>query len=205
MSSTFKSIITNPFVIGGTTLGVCGITAAVIYSKNRPKTDAEVALERDKEANLTQLKLKEMENKRAMDEFKEIEETKRQAKEQEERTKRLELEMERERQKAIENEKQRAWEKDMAINASPDYWQAQKAKNIAVEQSKLAEKELENRERIARIQADADKSAAEANAKAVREASYIDLRRQESTDRRETAKVQAITQGLASVINGRNS
>ena len=201
MNDTLKNIITNPFVIGGTALGAGAVTAAVIYAKKRPKTDAEIALEKEKEANAQALKLRELEIKKSMDELAASEETKRQAKEQEERTKRAQIELEKLKEENAEAERQWTREKD----APQGYWDREIARVKADKEQAAMEKELETQKEIARLQADAVKSEAEANAKAAKEAAWRDIRRQESSDRMEAAKVQAITNGIAAVVTGKNN
>ena len=201
MNATLKSIITNPFVIGGTIAVAGAVTAAVIYAKKRPKTDAEIALEKEKELHEQELRLKEVEAKRALEEVEKQEETKRQAKAEEESTKRVDSELQLVKEKNAEAARVREWEKNM-----PDaYWHYKEAEAVAAKQASLAEKELNNQKEIARIQADAVKSEAEANARAAKDAALMGLRRQESADRADTAKWQAVANAASSMVTGRNN
>lgn len=198
MNATLKNILTNPFVIGGTALGI-GVTAgAVIYSKHRPKTDAEVELEKIKERNAEaererehQREIERIKAKQAQDAIKAEEETKRKAKDAEERTKQIELDIQKIRE-------EREWQ----MKAPQGYWDLKKAEAIASGEKAAAEKESETQREIARLQVEAAKYSADAQTKAAEKREYYSFRRQESANNADAAKTQALYGGIASIVSG---
>lgn len=198
MNITLKNIITNPFVIGGTALGI-GVTAgAVIYAKHRPKTDAEIELEKIKEKNAEAEREREHEReierikaKQAQDAINAEEETKRKAKADEERTRQIELDL-------VKIREEREWQK----NAPQGYWELKKAEATASGERAVAAKEAETQREIARLQAEAARYSAEAQAKAAKEREYYSFRRQESANNADAAKTQALYGGIASIVSG---
>lgn len=197
MNETLKSIITNPFVIGGTAIGTGVITAAVIYGKRRPKTEAEIELEKLKERNAEADRerehvrsLEQIRAKQAADAIESEERTKRMAKEQEEKTKRLNEEL-------AEARAKREFEK-----TAPDgYWRVKEAEARAAGEKAAAVKEAETQKEIARLQADAARYSAEANARANERRDMYAYKRQESADAAEIAKTQALYGGMASIAS----
>lgn len=199
MNAMLKSILTNPFVIGGTAVGA-GITAgAIIYAKNRPKTDAEIELEKQKEANAEAERQRQHERdmekikaKQAADEVESQEQTKRDAKKQEERTKQLELEI----QKLKD---QREWEKV----APEGYWQLKIAEANASGIKATAEKEASLQRDIAKMQADSAKYAADRNAQAIKDREHYSYLRQESNNQAASQNMQTMFGSLASMVTGK--
>lgn len=198
MNATLKNIITNPFVIGGATLGL-GVTAgAVIYAKHRPKTEAEIELEKIKERNAEaererqhQRDLEKIKAKAVQDEIEAQEHTKREATKQEERTKQIELEI----QKIKE---QREWEK----TAPQGYWDLKIAEARANGEKVAAEKEHETQREIARLQAEAARYSADRNATALEKRELYDWKKVEAINNADAAKTQALYGGIASIVTG---
>ena len=198
MNATLKSILTNPFVIGGTALGV-GVTAgAVIYAKHRPKTDAEIELEKIKEKNAEmererehQRELEKLRIKAAQDEIDAQERTKRLAKEAEERTKQIEKQL-------ADAKELREYEKSMPQG----YWDAKIAKSRADAEEAAHKRESDTQKEIARLQAEAARYSADANARAIEKREYYDYRKMESANNAEAAKTQALYGGIANIVNG---
>ena len=201
MNETLKKIITNPFVIGGTMLGLGGIGAATIWAFRRPKTDAEIELEKTKEANAEaarqrahELELEKIKNRQTLDEIEAQEATKREAKKQEELTERARIQL-----KA--DEEQREYER----TAPQGYWELQIAKAKAAGEEAAAKKEADIQREIARLQAESAKYTADANARAIKDREYYSYRRAESNNNADAAKVQSMFGSLATMVTGTNS
>lgn len=199
MNATLKNILTSPFTIGGTILGIGITVSSVIYAKNRPKTDAEIELAKIKEANAEAQREREhnysiekIRSRQALDEIEAQEKTKRLAKEQEELTKRAETKLQ-------ELKEQHEWEK----TAPQGYWELKIAEAKAAGEKAAFEKEHDTQREIARLQAEAARYSAEANARAAKEHEYYAFKRQESADNAEMNKVQAIATGVASMVTGK--
>lgn len=199
MNDTLKNILTSPMTIGGTVLGLGIAVGALIYAKNRPKTEGEIELAKIREANAEAQRerdhsynMEKVHSQQALDEVEAQEKTKRDAKAQEERTKQLELEI----QKIKE---QHEWEK----TAPQGYWDLKIAEAKAAGDKAAADKEHDTQREIARLQAEAARYSAEANARATKEREYYAYKRQESADNAEMNKVQAIATGVASMVTGK--
>ena len=198
MNATLKNLITNPFVIGGTALGI-GVTAgAVIYAKHRPKTDAEGELEKIKEKNAEaererehQREIERIKAKQAQDAIDAEEETKRKAKAAEERTKQIELDI----QKIKE---EREWQK----TAPQGYWDLKVAEARAASEKAAADREHDTQREIAKLQAEAARYSADAQAKAAEKREYYSFRREESAHNADAAKTQALYGGIANIVSG---
>lgn len=198
MNATLKSIITNPFVIGGAALGA-GVTAgAIIYAKHRPKTDAEVELEKIKEKNAEaererehQRELERIKARQASEEVEALERTKREAKAQEERTKQIDKELTKIRE-------EREWQK----NAPQGYWDLKKAEAEAAGKKAASNAEYEAQREIAKLQAEAAKYSADAQARAAKDREYFSYKRLESANNADAAKTQALYGGIANIVSG---
>lgn len=193
MNPTAQNIITNPFFIGSSILGVSGVTAAVIYAKNRPKTKEELAyktmLEQNAEAERKRQHDLEMARIQA---DKELEEAK-----AKERTERAKADAEKELVKIRE---QREWEKI----APKEWWEREIAQINANATKSASERELQTRKDIARIQADSQKAAAEAQAQASKDREYYEYLKRDSQFAAQTNMVSSIAGGLASMVGGKS-
>lgn len=199
MNATLKNILTSPITIGSTILGLGIAAGAFIWGKKRPKTEAEIELEKIKEKNAEaererehQREIERIKAKQALDEIEAQEKTKRDAKSQEERTRQIELDIQRVKE-------QREWEK----SAPAGYWELEIAKANAAKEKEAADKEHDTQREIARLQAEAARYSAEANARAIKEREYYGYKRQESADSANSANVQAIANGIAQMVTGK--
>lgn len=194
----FKSIITNPVVIGGGLLGGGILAGAIIWAKNRPKTEDEIALAKVKEANEEserirqhELELAQIRSKQALDEFEAEEQTKRDAKREEERTKQRQIDLEKAKAQIEEAKALRDWEKN---EAPADYWRL-----------KAVEKESATQIEIAKLQAESAKHAADAQARSTRDRYDYDYRIRSAASAAESAKWQAAGDIIQTAISGRIS
>lgn len=199
MNATVKNILTNPITIGSAILSVGIAAGAFIWGKKRPKTDAEIELLKIKEINAEterqrqhELSIQRIKAKQALDEIEAQEKTKREAKAQEERTHQIDLEIQKLKEK-------REWEK----NAPAGYWELEIAKANAAKEQAAVNKEHDTQREIARLQAEAARYSAEANARAAKEREYYGYKRQESADSANSANVQAIANGIAQMVTGK--
>ena len=193
MNITARSILTNPFFIGSSILGVSGVTATIIHAKTRPKTQEELAYKTMLEENA------EAERKRQHDlEMAKIQADKDlQIAKEKERT-------EREKNEAESNERikreQREWEKV----APKEWWDREIAQINANAAIKASERELESKKDIAKIQADGQKAAAEAQAQAVKDREYYDYLKHDSQVSAQSNMVSSIADGLATMVGSKN-
>ena len=199
MNLTVKHIITSPVTIGSAILGVGIAVGAFIWGKKRPKTDAEIELLKMKEANAEterqrqhEISIERIKAKQALDAIEAEESTKRAAKHEEEVTKRAETQLQ-------ELKERHEWEK----NAPQGYWELEIAKANAAKEKAAIDKEHDTQREIARLQAEAAKYSAEANARATKEREYYGYKRQESADSANSANVQAIANGIAQMVTGK--
>lgn len=199
MNATVKNILTSPITIGSTILGLGIAAGAFIWGKKRPKTEAEIELMKMKEINAEaerqrqhELSVERIKAKQALDAVEAEEATKRAAKHEEEVTKRAETQL-------AELKERHEWEK----TAPQGYWELEIAKANAAKEKAAVEKEHDTQREIARLQAEAARYSADANARAIKEREYYGYKRQESADSANSANVAAIANGIAQMVTGK--
>lgn len=190
MNATARNILTNPFFIGSSILGVSGVTAAIVYAKNRPKTPEELSYKTMLEQNAEAERKRQHELAMAkIQADKELEEAK-----EKERTERAKNENEHELTKIREK---RAWEKE----APKEWWEREIAQINATAANKASEREFQSRKELAKIQADGQKAAAEAQAQAIKDSKYYDYLKHDSQFSAQSSMVSSIADGLANMVN----
>lgn len=200
MNSTFKSVITNPIVIGGGLAGLGIVTASIIHACTRAKTPEELALEKEKEDNREAKERRQFELK--------VEEAKASVAKHE-----LDLKAEAERQEKYRQEKARQeaeqyqrekelreWEK----SAPAGYWELKIAEANGKRQREAADREADTQLNIARINAEATKAAAEAQAEAAKNRDHYAYLTQSSKNTTNASMMQSFMDGVSNVARGTN-